>query len=260
MKKSIGIVGGVGLYAGLDLNTKILNNTFTNGTDQDHLEVYLLTCPALIEDRTSYLLNHALENPSEGIFKVIQKLEKLGANYIGIPCNTSHAPAILNPLLTRIKQASLPVMLLHIVEETGKSINYLYPNLQKIGLLATYGTYLANTYPTVLANYHLQVLVPDEVSQQRVHQAIYSKEYGIKAHSNPVYAKAVAELTAVGNALIEQGAQALIMGCTEIPLALQQANFNVPLIDPTTILARALIFHAAPSQLLPMHQEFIAIS
>ncbi len=247
-KKIIGIVGGVGPYAGLDLNQKIFDNTITYGKDQDHLEVYLLTCANLIGDRTEYLLNPNLPNPAYGLFHVIQKLATIGAQVIGISCNSAHAPAIFKPLRTLIAQAQLPVQLLHIVEETRQYLTLDYPNVKQVGLLATCGTYLANSYPLVLANY--QVILPDEVAQQRVHAAIYDKNYGIKAHSNPIQQQAIDELAIIAQELVIQGAQALIMGCTEIPLALKSEHFPVPLIDPTVVLARALIREAAPEQLL----------
>ncbi|OQW92178.1 MAG: hypothetical protein BWK79_15220 [Beggiatoa sp. IS2] len=250
MKKIIGIVGGVGPYAGLDLHTKICNNTVTTGIDQDHLEVYLLSRSAHIPDRTAFLLDRTLPNPAHGIFTTVAKLVYIGAQVIGIPCNTSHALPIFQPLREQITQAGFNIELLHMIEETYHFLQSQYAHISKIGLLATQGTYFSGVYAEILESEHkYHVLLPTEVQRPLVHQAIYHPEYGIKARANPVTAKAIQALTDVGNSLIAAGAEVLIMGCTEIPLALNRAHFSVPLIDPTDILARALVHRAAPDQL-----------
>ncbi len=75
-----------------------------------------------------------------------------------------------------------------------------------------------------------------------VHPTIYNREYGIKSQSNPVHPRAVENLMKGAASLKEKGAQALILGCTEIPLAIPQKEVDsLTTIDPTNILARALI-------------------
>ena len=250
-KKVIGIVGGVGPYAGLDLNTKIFDNT-VSGKDQEHLEVYLLSRSPQIEDRTEFLLDSQLPNPAEGLFETIVKLEQLGAEIVGIPCNTAHSLKIFQPLREKIAQASLKIKLLHLIEETYHELQRQFPTIIKVGLLSTKGTYVSGVYSQVLEREQkYQVLIPSEMQQDEVHQAIYHPDFGIKAYSNPVTKPAIETLTRVSNDLIAAGAEAIIMGCTEIPLALKPKTLPVPLIDPTNILARALVSQAAPEQLLP---------
>lgn len=253
MKKIIGIVGGVGPYAGLDLHTKICNNTITTGIDQDHLEVYLLSRSGHIPDRTAFLLDRTLPNPAHGLFATVAKLVNISAQVIGIPCNTSHARPIFELLQAQITHADFNIELLHMIEETYHTLQRRYAHISTVGLLATQGTYSSGVYTEVLESEHkYRVLLPTPAQQAVVHQAIYHPEHGIKAQANPVTVTAIDSLTAVSKALIAAGAEALIMGCTEIPLALRSAHFSVPLIDPTDILARALVYHAAPAQLLPI--------
>ena len=73
-EKIIIIGGGVGPLAGVDLHNKIINNTITNGTNQGHLEVHHLSCSNDITDRTEFLLRNSIENPAEGMFRLINKL------------------------------------------------------------------------------------------------------------------------------------------------------------------------------------------
>jgi len=95
MEKIIGIVGGVGPYAGVDLVTKILNLKKAV-KDQDHLPLALMSLPGLIHDRTAFLLGETDVNPAYAISRIIMKLRQVGADVVGIPCNTAHAPSIFN--------------------------------------------------------------------------------------------------------------------------------------------------------------------
>ena len=237
----IGIVGGVGPYAGVDLKKKIFDNTKAF-SDQEHLEIYLLSSSNRITDRTAFLNDPSnLENPAIAIFNVIKKLYKIGADVIGIPCNTSHSPLIFDKIKFLIDNEDINVELLNMIEETNLYIKNELKDVKKAGLLATLGTYGSMVYQETFKSSNIEILIPDENDKERVHKAIYDKSYGVKAFSNPVAKKAKEEFKNVITALKTKGAQAIILGCTEIPLALNNEDSDIPLIDPTTVLARALI-------------------
>ena len=248
----IGIVGGVGPYAGVDLNKKILDNTVAL-SDQEHLETYLLSCSNKISDRTAFLKKvKDVENPADAIFEVIRKLRRIGATVIGIPCNTSHSRLIFNRIKSKIKKAGLDVDLLHMIEETRKYIKNELTGITKIGLLATIGAYDSGVYQNTFNKKNdPELIIPDKKHKWMVHNAIYDRTYGIKAYSNPVTAKAVEDLKHVIGLLKRQGAQAVIMGCTEIPLAITKKETDLVLVDPGTVLARALIRKADKIKLRP---------
>jgi aspartate racemase len=241
-RRIVGVVGGVGPFAGLDLNRKIFENTRTC-REQDHLEVYLLSASSRISDRTEYLLNpQTVENPGEAIYGVIEKLHRIGARVIGIPCNTSHCAPIFDLVLRRIEENGLDVTLLNMIEETRDFVRSTYPEMTRVGLLATKGTYGSDVYGAIFrADGKVKVLAPTLADQDRVHASIYDPEYGIKNHPDPVRPEALQALTSIAVRLIADGAEAIIMGCTEIPLALESVKLSVPLIDATEVLARALI-------------------
>lgn len=251
-RKAIGIVGGVGPYAGLDLNQKIYACTRIE-REQDHLEIYLLSCPSLIEDRTEFLLHpDTVENPGNAILGVIRKLAAIGAEIVGIPCNTSHAAPILDVVERGIASAGLPITFVHLIRETVEFVRSNHPGVAKVGLLATNGTCRSGVYAKAFAEAGIEALTPPPDRQVLVHKAIYDPAYGIKCHPNPISRQAVAALSEAGAEMVAAGAQAVIMGCTEIPLALRPANLGVPKIDTTLVLARALIGRAAPDALLPL--------
>lgn len=244
MKKIIGIVGGVGPYAGLDLNTKVFDNMKTDGTDQDYLDVFLLSRSSDILDRTKYLENEIKTNPAKGLFRSIAKLEQIGANVVAIPCNTAHSPKIYDEVIKQMKENNCKSKLLHIVHETHRFIKENFKKGDKIGLLGTLGTYKTKLYEDFFNQQEdFELINPDESGKENTHNAIYDLNYGVKAFSNPVTKKAKNIFEDEITRLKQKGAKAVILGCTEIPLAfINESQYNgVPLIDPTNILARALI-------------------
>lgn len=240
-EKPIGIVAGVGPFAGLDLLGKILAETAVS-QDQAHLPIYSLSQPSEILDRTEYLLGLVTENPAFAIARQLQKLSVMGAEVAGIPCNTAHAPAIFNVIEAELHKANCPIKLLHMIQEVGRFLHENYPEIETIGVLSTTGTYRAQIYPQVLEPLGFTVVVPDETMQvELIHPSIYDPIYGIKANGGGTET-AVSHLQTGAQTLKTQGAQALILGCTEIPLVMQTSTVDGMIaIDPTRILARALI-------------------
>ncbi len=242
--KIIGIVGGVGPKAGVDLHSKIIHLTQAS-KDQEHLPVVHISFSSRITDRSEYLLSPAKHpNPAEAINQVIDCLYKSGARVIGIPCNTCHSPSILSVIRQHIK-CGFPegeLQLLDMIEEVCRAATE--HKLQKIGLLATQGTYNSRLYYDIFREHGLEILHPASEQQQRnVHSAIYDPERGIKANVTQADNKFAREiLLTEAQHLLDRGVEAIILGCTEIPLVLCQSDF--PALDATEILARSLIERA----------------
>jgi len=231
----------MGPYTGLDLARKIFDQTNTK-KNNGHLSLAVLAFPSTFSDRTLFLLGKTQTNPALAIVEVIRKLEAIGAEVIGIPCNTAHAPEIYNVILKELKKINSNVCIVHMINEVGTFMHDHYPQIKKIGLLATKGTYTTDLYPANLQQYDLDVLPMDEPMQNRVHDIIYNSEDGIKAEFDPANVTVKEKLLNVIEELKERGAQAVILGCTEIPLVLTEKKIRgVIIIDPTLILARALI-------------------
>ena len=249
----IGIVGGVGPLAGLDLQAKIVAQTVA-ARDQEHLPVLSVSWPGPIPDRTEYLLGQVAQNPATPILEQLRLLAAMGATVAAIPCNTAHAPAIFDVIRAGVAEFDWPLRLLHLIDETADHLAAHYPGLRTVGVLSTTGTWRTRLYPTLLEARDLRVVAPDAALQETIQAAVYNPAHGIKS-TGRVTARARADLERGIAALRAQGAEAVILGCTEMPLAFAEAEVEgLPLIDPTWVLARALIREIAPGQLRPLER------
>jgi aspartate racemase len=255
--KLITIGGGVGPMAGVELHKKIIENTLTNGTDQDHLEVHHFSRSHDIADRTDYLLNKVNQNPAEGMFRsmqiAVQAAQIAGREVVaGIPCNTFHAPLIFQHFMRLIQEHDVTIKMLHMLEEVVGLVSQILPQAETIGLMSTTGTRMVHVYNDVLEPHGLNIVQVPQNTQPELHHSIYNQQWGIKAVS-PVSKKARSNFEKYANLLCEQGAQAIILGCTEIPLALPEKTYKgIPLIDPMFALARALIRVVDEKKLRPL--------
>lgn len=244
----IGIAGGAGPAAGVDLCKKIIEETQA-AFDQEHLPLLLLSKPECIPDRTAYLMGEEPVNPAVAISAVFYELEQAGATVAAIPCNTAHAPAIFNEILNLLRQRRSDLIVVNMIEETIHYLQQIYGN-KPVGILCTTGTYLAGIYRTPLSAAGFRVVEPDPEWQQKVHNTIYHRQYGIKTQSEPVHPYATELLMQAASHLIHRGAEIILLACTEIPLAITAATvYGKPVADPGRILAKALVRRFAPGKL-----------
>ena len=252
----IGIVGGAGPYAGLDLAQKILQQTKAK-SDQDYLPTLLISTPELIEDRTKFLLGETEKNPAHAIYSNLCDLEELGVTVAGIACNTAHAPKIQNVFLEKLKNSNSSLKLLDMISETAEFLKKYCQEVNTIGVLSTIGTWRAGFYTDLLEKYGFEVLTLNEQQQQQLHnEALFNPVYGIKVQAHPVSEQARNALLKGVNTLEKQGAQAIVLGCTEMPLGIPERILSESYcIDPGLILARALIREFCSKKLLPWNWD-----
>lgn len=225
---TIGILGGLGPYATVDIFRKILDKTPAK-IDQDHLHILIDNYPQ-IPDRSAALKGCG-PSPIPAMVEAANRLCGAGADFLLIPCNTAHA--FLPELRPHLK---IPV--LSIIDATAAYIAKHYPECSRIGLLATSGTLNSGVY----AGKFKELLVPVPVDQEQlVMEAIYGS-LGVKAgHLDDVPRELL--LTAARR-LVDAGAQVVILGCTEIPLVVKADDLPVPIVDPTMILAQTAVEYA----------------
>lgn len=255
-KKAIGILGGVGPEAGVCLEHYILEETRKQNkpqSDQDHIPTFHLSCPDLISDRSAYLSlkNLSAQNPAEGAIEVMALFEVMAEHqdedlYVGIPCNTFHARKIFQELESLMSQKNFEHLhLINMIEETGRAIQDNFSHMHKIGLLSTIGTREAKIYHDILLPMGFEIIEVPDLDQERVHDTIYNPNWGIKSGMHDK-SKTRKNMLAFAINLIQQGAQSIILGCTEIPLVLPESHINnIPLIDPMRILAEKLVQEAS---------------
>jgi len=245
----IGIVGGTGPLAGFDCAEKIIDQTIAE-KDQDHIPLIVLSLPHLIKDRTAFLMHQEVDNPAYAIVDVIEQLDRIGAKVVGIPCNTAHAPSIFTVVTEELRKKLISVTLINMIDETMDFITSHLPYAGAIGVLATRGTYESGIYSQALQQRGYKAVFPDNQRRKTIHQAIYDKKRGIKAKSIQVTKWAAERISKCIDYLYFQGSDCVILGCTEIPLAVPLiTSKSVCLIDPTLILARALIRETYPKKL-----------
>jgi aspartate racemase len=231
-EKIIGILGGMGPEATIDLYTKIVKGTKVK-KDQDHLRILIDNNPK-IPDRTLAIKKKG-PSPLPQLIRSAKILENAGADFIIIPCVTAHC--YLKPLQKRIK-----IPILHLIEISVQYLKTGWKGISKIGLLATTGTIQTGLFQKALSHTGIGVVLPDpEIQENWVMEAIYGKQ-GIKVMGPTENSRRL--VLKASEKLVHLGAQAIIAGCTEVPLVLKDGDLSVPLIDPISILAKAAIERA----------------
>lgn len=225
MKKTIGILGGMGPLATADLFRKIVTLTGAS-RDADHIRIYIDNNPA-IPDRTAAILNGG-PDPLPAMRDSLRKLEACGADCILMPCNTAHY------FLPRL-QGLTDVPFLSILEAAAAACQARFPG-RTAAVLATRGTLSAGLYQKALAGAGVPYLLPEETERDALMEVIYD---GVKAGAPPERYRE--PFLSVLDALAERGAGCFILGCTELPLAAHLLGLERPFVDPTEELAQAAI-------------------
>ncbi len=223
MRKIVGVIGGMGPMATWWFCEHITRHTRA-GSDQEHAHV-CVDCNTNIPDRTEAIL-HGGESPVPELVKSGVRLQSMGAGVLVMPCVTAHC--FHEELAPRFD-----VPLLNMLQETVREITRR--QIDCVGLLATDGTLAAGVCERQLSEEGIRVVVPSPGNQKHVMQLIYD---GVKAGS------AEFDLSGINEAireLTDKGAQAMLLGCTELPVAFARYGIRAAVIDPLEILAKAAI-------------------
>jgi aspartate racemase len=227
-EKVIGILGGMGPEATLDLFGKILAHT-PAVRDQDHLRVIIDSNPK-VPDRTAAILRGGA-SPVPAMKAGIEALQRAGADFVVIPCVSAHY--FLDELQ---REVGLPI--LSMFDVTADYIRSQHPLIRKVGMLATTGTLQGARFREKLQASGIETITPAGPDQERVMVSIYE----IKGAAGGKGRGAIAtEVREIAGRLIQRGAQGVVAGCTEIPLVLKPGDLTVPVFDSLLLLARAAI-------------------
>lgn len=231
----IGVLGGMGPLAGADFLARLTLAT-PAARDQDQLRSVLWSDPT-VPDRTQAALAGG-PSPLPAILAGVRVLEAAGAGCLAIPCNTAH-------LWAEEIAAATALPLLHIVDAAAEALAARGITGGTIGVMGTEATLALGLYQKRLATRGYRCLVPDEAAmRERVSPAIAR----IKANDID---GATPPLLAVARDLVGRGAAAVVLGCTEIPLALrgrEATGSGLVLIDTIDALARAALAWARPGR------------
>ncbi|HOF95142.1 MAG TPA: amino acid racemase [Clostridia bacterium] len=223
MKKTIGILGGMGPLATADLFKCIVLLTKA-ASDNEHIPI-LVDNNTAIPDRTSAIL-YGGANPRPELIKSAKRLEAMGAELIVMPCNTAHY--FYDDVARTVK-----IPFLNMINETVSEAKRM--GLTTVGLLSTSGTSKSLVYDKAFKAQGIEVIKPSDAEQVSVTAIIYE---GIKASN---YNIDLSAFKALLERLHKSGAQALVLGCTELPIAFDVFNLTANTLNPSKILAARAI-------------------
>ena len=222
----LGVLGGMGPMATVDFMSKVIQNTPAR-SDQEHIP--MLVCSAAnIPDRSEAILGRG-PDPLPAMRKALSRLERAGVTCIAIPCNTAH-------YWHAALQAQTSIPILHIVDAVADLLPGKGLQGGQVGLLATTGTVEAGLYQKRLAERGFTCTIPDPADQAEVMRAIRLVKVGRAAQATPI-------LLRQAEALVAAGCRQIVIGCTEIPVALASVDDELRplLVDATEALARACL-------------------
>jgi aspartate racemase len=227
-EKTVGILGGMGPAATGGLFARIVQ--YSNArVDQDHLHVIVDSNPK-IPSRQEAILGVG-EDPTGALCSTAQNLETAGADFIVIPCNTAHV------FLSQVRN-SVTIPVLSIVDETIDTILAQHPGVERVGLMGATAIVASGLYRNDLQARGIKTIVPSAGEQELLMDAIHAIKGGDQSCGTR---KLIRRLAAK---LVSNGAEVLILACTELALAVEAKDLDVPAIDTIEVLALAAIREA----------------
>lgn len=224
-EKIIGILGGMGPYATADLFGKIIEHTPAK-KDWEHLRVIIDNNPKIPSRTRAILYNE--KSPVSMMIETAKNIQKAGADFIVIPCNSAHV--FLPEVLPHVK-----IPILNMITQTVDYIVKKNPDITAVGLLAAKIVVEAELYQARLKAESIKTIAPAEEQQPIVREVI--EDVKLNKHSENVKSK----LAGLIGALTAKGAQAVIAGCTEISIVAKDLTVDVPIFDSNEILAKAAV-------------------
>ncbi len=220
---TLGILGGLGPMSGIYFCELLTAHTKAD-CDREHLN-FLLSSRADTPDRTDFILGISQSDPTDTMVSEVRRLADAGADIIAIPCNTAHY------FYERIAEAS-SIPIINIIEQTAAFCHKR--GLKKVAVLSTEGTAKSGAYRSVLDSIGIELIPCTDKEQAIISDIIYNNiKKGITPHAD--------ELLPVLSALRERGAEAVILGCTELSLLKRAYELGAEVIDSLEVLALCAI-------------------
>ncbi len=205
---------------------KICQQKYNATQDNEYPIIILYNLPLEDFDENG---NFIEETATKQLEVAAQSLEKAGADFVVIVCNTIHA-------LHSSVQKSVSIPVLSLIKEVAKKV--VEKNHKKVGLLTSESTKHHQLYVTELAQHQVESIETNEAEQAALNNVILQVMGGKNTDIETEQIKKI-----IGR-MVGDGAESVILGCTEIPLAISQADTDVMVFDSTKILAEAALEYA----------------
>jgi len=224
--KIIGVLGGMGPEASSNLYAKIIKYTqqkYGAIQDFDYPPIIIYSLPLFGFDETGVKDATLVKKQ---LIQAVKKLETAGCELIIIACNTVH-------IYFEEMQAVIKIPIFNIVEETKKRVAEL--GYKKVGLFASESTCQLKLYQKKFMVSGIEVIAPDEGQQKILNRVIEHVMGGNQKIDD------IISLKGIIHDYIKQGAEAIVMGCTEIPLAINQTHTDTKLFDTIEIIVECAV-------------------
>ncbi|CZF81779.1 putative amino-acid racemase [Grimontia celer] len=223
---TVGILGGMGPEATVDLMQRVIAATPAND-DADHIRMLVDNDPK-VPSRIKALIEGTGESPGPYMAKMAQGLERGGADFLVIPCNTAHKfyPDV---------ESAVSVPVLNLLELAAAKIHQSYPEIERVGLLASTAVQLTNLYATAMDKQGIKPIFPDDDFQQNVMTLIKA----VKAKNQTE--NMIAQFNEAAENLEDQGAGCLLIACTELSVIADSLKSHLPIFDAAQILADEIV-------------------
>ena len=221
MGKTVGIIGGLGPDATVDFMSRVLALTPAE-RDQDHVHMLVDNDPT-VPCRQAALRGEG-QDPGPRLAEMAKGLEAAGADFLVMPCNTAHAWA------DEIR-AAVGIPLISMIDETVAAC----AEYGAVGLLSTTGCLDSGAYQQGLAASGKQLVVSADDELAEIMDIVFRVKAGDRDE------ELGARMSVLANTLADQGAEVVVVACTEIPLILNTSALRIPVVDSTEALAAATI-------------------
>ena len=238
-KQTLGVIGGLGPIATAHFMELIIRMTEAV-TDQEHLDMIIYNRPS-IPDRTGYILDQTKPNPLPEMIRVGNALARQGAKLIAIPCMTAH---YFHRELTRYIEAPI----VHAIHEVAAHLKK--HGVTRVGIMATDGSIRSGLFQRELQKHGIEPIIPGETGQKCVMSVIYDDvKAGLPAEMDKFHF--------ASSELREKGAQAIILGCTELSLVKRDCDIGAGYLDAMEVLAQTCVLRCG-GRLKEEYQELIS--
>ena len=220
--KTIGLIGGMSWESTVTYY-QIINETIKNRLGGLHSAKCILYSVDF-DEIEKYQTRGEWDKSADVLSEAAQALERAGADYIVICTNTMH-----KVVLEIGRRIHIPI--LHIADMTAVQLKK--QGIRKVGLLGTKYTMQQDFYKNILIRQGIEVIVPNDDDVDVVNRVIYDE-----LCLGKIFEKSKAVYLDIIQELVRNGAQGIILGCTEIGLLIQQSDTDIPLFDTTLIHAK----------------------
>ena len=228
-RKTVGILGGMGPEATVDLMRRVIAGTPAQD-DADHIRMLVDSNPR-VPSRIEALIDETGESPVPCLVEMARGLERQGADFLVIPCNTAHH-------YHAEIAAAVDVPVLNMIEMTAGEAGDVCPDLTRAGLLASSALLRIRLYEPWFERVGVGVLYPGSAVQRELMELIRAVKAGRYTTAQ------VAACDRAAQDLRARGAQCLVIACTELSMVAERLSRDLPVCDAADVLARAVIREA----------------